>query len=158
MSPDSVEALTFPGPFKDRLNYELKADFTGARIQNQIQNKAARNTNKVSADASRIREIDLRKKVKSKLKVSKQEIRARHRVLSIISSLIDAFLAFTVLCLPLLLISKLMPSGFDKNAKMIVLLGLEVVAITLYYIFNFRISKFTIGEKITGIEKSYLEQ
>lgn len=158
MSPDSVDALTFPGPFKERLNYELKADFTGARIQNQIQNKGPRNTNKVSVDASHIREIDLRKKVKSKLKVSKQEIRSRHRVLSTVASLTDAFLAFTVLCLPLLLISKVLPAGFDKNAKMIVLLGLEVVAITFYYIFNFRVSKFTIGERISGIEKHYLEQ
>ncbi len=157
MSPDSVDALTFPGPFKDRMVYELKADFTGARIQNQVQT-SRRNTNRESTEASRIREIDLRKKVKSKVKVSKQEIRSRHKVLSTVSSLIDAFLAFTALCLPLLLISKVLPAGFDKNAKLFVLLGLEVVAITTYFIFNFKISKFTLGEKITGIEKYYLEQ
>lgn len=158
MSPDSVDALTFPGPFKDRMVYELKADFTGARIQNQVHNSSRQNTNRESADASRIREIDLRKKVKSKVKVSKQEIRSRHKILSIVASLIDAFLAFTAVCLPLLLISKVLPAGFDKNAKLFVLLGLEVVAITTYYIFNFRISKFTIGEKISGVEKYYLEQ
>lgn len=157
MSPDSVDALTFPGPFKDRMVYELKADFTGARIQNQVQHSRL-NTNRESADASRIREIDLRKKVKSKVKVSKQEIRSRHKILSTVASLIDAFLAFTALCLPLLLISKVLPSGFDKNAKLFVLLGLEVVSMTTYFIFNFKISKFTIGEKITGIEKYYLEQ
>lgn len=157
MSPDSVEALTFPGAFKERLNYELKADFTGARIQNQVQNSRA-NTNRASTDASHNREIDLRKKVKSKMKVSKQEIRSRHKVLSIVSSLIDAFLAFSVLCLPLLLISKIIPAGFDKNAKLYVLIGLEVVAITAYFIFNFKVSKFTIGEKISGIEKLYQEQ
>ena len=157
MTPDSVDALTFPGPFKDRMVYELRADFTGARIQNQVQN-SRKKTFRDSAEDSRIREIDLRKKVKSKVKVSKQEIRSRHKVLSTISSLIDSFLAFTVLCLPLLLISKVIPAGFDKNAKLFVLIGLEVVAITTYYILNFRISKFTIGEKISGIEKYYLEQ
>ncbi len=157
MTPDSVDALTFPGPFKDRMVYELRADFTGARIQNQVQN-SRKKTFRDSAEDSRIREIDLRKKVKSKVKVSKQEIRSRHKILSTISSLIDSFLAFTVLCLPLLLISKVIPAGFDKNAKLFVLIGLEVVAITTYYIFNFRISKFTIGEKISGIEKYYLEQ
>ncbi len=157
MSPDSVDALTFPGPFKDRMNYELKADFTGARIQNQVQNSRV-NTNRASTEASHIREIDLRKKVKSKLKVSKQEIRSGHKLLSIVSSLIDSFLAFSVLCLPLLLIAKVIPAGFDKNSKVFVLLGLEVVAIVAYYILNFKISKFTIGEKISGIERLYLEQ
>jgi pSer/pThr/pTyr-binding forkhead associated (FHA) protein len=157
MTPDSVDALTFPGPFKDRLNYELKADFTGARIQNQTSNTSA-SVNRISTEASRIREIDLRKKVKSKVRVSKQEIRSRHKVSSVVSSLIDTFIAFTALCLPILIISKNLPTSFDKNAKLIVLLGLDVVAISGYYFFNFRFLKFTIGEKITGIEKHYMEQ
>ncbi len=157
MGPDSVDALTFPGPFKDRMNYELKADFTAARIQNQISNTRA-SVNRTSIEDSKNREIDLRKKIKSKVKVSKQEIRSKHKVSSIASSLIDTFIAFTALCLPLLIISKILPSSFDKDAKLIVVLGLEVVAITGYYILNFSFSKFTIGEKITGIEKHYMEQ
>lgn len=157
MSPDSIEVLTFPGPYKDRLNYELKADFTGARIQNQLSNKVTYVT-KASNQASHAKEIDLRKKVKSKLKVSKQEIRSRHKFLSAVSSMIDLFMAFTILCLPFLLISKLIPVDFEKDIKIIVLIGLEVVAIAIYYILNFRLSKFTFGEKISGIEKKYLNQ
>lgn len=157
MSPDSINALTFPGLLKDRMVYELKADFTGARIQNKDKKKR-KNTNRDNANASRIREIDHRKKAKSKVKVSKQEIRSRHKFLSTIATLIDFFLAFTFICLPLLLLSKVFPAGFDKNAKLFILLVLEVVSITTYYIFNFKISKLTIGEKISGVEKYYQEQ
>ena len=66
---EALSALTFPGPKKDRLSYELKADFTGARIQNQIANKRLSVTPKVNFESSHAKEVEVRKKIKSKIRI-----------------------------------------------------------------------------------------
>jgi len=79
MTTQDVERLSFLGSARERMDYVLKADFTGARIQNQ-KNKHPEND--PSQMASHAQEIALRKKIKSKIKISKQEIRKRRKITS----------------------------------------------------------------------------
>lgn len=155
---EALDVLTFPGPLKDRMSYELKIDFTGARIQNQQANKNLSVIPKVNLDASHAKEIDLRKRAKSKLKVSKQEIRARHKFAAFLSSLLDAFVMFVIMCLPLLLMNKFVPGTMSKNQKLISILILEVASVGIFFMSNFKIAKFTIGERLFGIQEKYQKQ
>lgn len=155
---EALELLTFPGPFKDRMSYELKIDFTGARIQNQQANKRLSVTPKVNIDASHAREIDLRKKARSKVKVSKQEIRSRHKISAFFASAFDALIMFFIMSLPLLLLNKFVPGTMTKNQKMISIIILEIACVGIYFMSNFKISKFTIGERLSGIQEKYNKQ
>jgi len=156
MAKETIDVLTFPGPFKDRLNYELKADFTGARILNQTgQNSLPPN---YSQEASHIREIDLRKKVKSKLKLSKQEIRTRNKFTSLVSTFLDGVAFAVVLSIPLFIVSRLVSSKVDQSQKLSFLITLELTALGIFIISNYKLSKFTIGEKLSGIKKLYSNQ
>lgn len=155
---EALDLLTFPGPFKDRMSYELKIDFTGARIQNQQANKRLSVIPKVNIEASHAREIDLRKKVKSKVKVTKQEIRSRHKISSFMATLFDALMMFIIMSFPLLLLNKFVPGTMSKNQKMISIILLEIACVGVYFMSNFKISKFTIGEKLSGIQEKYQKQ
>lgn len=152
MSPDSVDILTFPGPQKDRISYELKADFTGTRIENQ--SLSAKN----SARSSHVREIELRKRVKSRIKLSKQEIKSRYKFLSLIGTLLDVAFAILILFLSFIIIKKTLPRTMDKDFRLYLILMSEVFIIGTYYVMNFKVSKFSIGEKISGIKNLYLKQ
>jgi pSer/pThr/pTyr-binding forkhead associated (FHA) protein len=157
MEKETIDVLTFPGPTKDRLNYELKADFTGARILNQSKNRISSAPN-YSQEASRIRETDLRKKVKSKLKLSKQEIRKRNKFAAMISTFFDAFAFLIVLSIPLLIVAKLISNRVEHSQRLSLLITMELIAIGIFIVSNYKFSKFTIGEKIGGIKKLYIKQ
>lgn len=155
---EALDVLTFPGPHKDRMSYELKIDFTGARIQNQQANKKLSVIPKVNIDASHAREIDLRKKVKSKLKVSKEEIRSRHKITAFLASCLDAVFMFFIMSIPLILMNKFFPGTMTKNQKLISVLILEVASVGIFFMGNFKLSKFTIGERLSGIQDMYQKQ
>lgn len=156
MTKETVDVLTFPGPFKDRLNYELKADFTGARILNQ---SAKRNLPvKYSLEASHIREIDLRKRIKSKLKLSKQEIRSRNKFSSLVSTFLDAIAFFFAITLPLVIVSQMVSISTNNSQRLTLLIALEVVSIVIFFILNYKASKFTFGERLSGIKKLHTSQ
>lgn len=156
MEADAVDALTFPGPFKDRMSYELKADFTGARIQNQLNNKKSY---QVMAEApSHEKEITLRKKIKSNLKLSKQEIRSRNKILSAVTTVLDAGLVFCAFSFPLGSLAKYIPASLAKEQKMIVLLMMMGLSGLAFILLNFKATKFTIGERILGIQSLYQKQ
>ena len=156
MPQDAIDALTFPGPFKERLNYELKADFTGARIQNQLNNKRPVAPN--IETKSHEQEIVLRKKIKSNIKLSKQEIRLRNSFLAIISSILDISTVVAVMFLPVIFAGKLIPAHLPKDQKIIYLAG-SALALALIFIFvNFKKMKFTFGERVSGIKELYDKQ
>lgn len=155
---EASDFLTFPGPFRDRMNYELKADFTGARIQNQMANRKLSVVPKVNLDESHAREVALRKKIKSKIKLSKQEIRTRHKVTAFGATLVDLLILFTVLFIPVFLVGNFVPASATKIQKIYILLALETLNIAVYLMINHKISKFTVGEKLAGIQKLYLQQ
>jgi hypothetical protein len=53
---------------------------------------------------------------------------------------------------------KLLPANLEKENKMFVLVGLEMLIFITFLVFNFKASKFTIGEKLTNIQKHYHKQ
>ena len=161
MTPESIETLTFPGPFRERIDYELKADFTGARVQNQLYLKE--HDGKVNP-AFQEREINLRKKANSKIRLSKAEIKQQHRTLSLVSSLIDISLLLALVILPVFLLQtfsgmetvklggvELSRAEFQRH-KLTMMVVCEIALVSLYMMFNMKMLKYSIGEKISGIE------
>lgn len=147
MTPQDVEALSFLGTPKERLDYALKADFTGARIQNQKNKHPEKDPSQM---ASHAQEIALRKKIKSKIKISKQEIRKRRKITSLTASAIDLLGIFMAAILPLFFIT------FLPQVK--VLGGLSLFLVVAFSVYNFKMAKFTLGETLSGIKKQYLNQ
>lgn len=161
MTAESIEQLTFPGPFRERIDYELKADFTGARVLNQLYLKEH---DGVVNPAFQEREILLRKKANSKIRLSKAEIKQQHRILSLVSSLIDMALLLALVILPVLLLQTF--SGLDtvrfggvelsqtqfQSHKLTMMVVCEIALVSLYMMFNMKMLKYSIGEKISGIE------
>lgn len=154
---EAVSTLTFPGPAKDRLSYELKADFTGARVQNQQANKKISVNQKVNYDASMLREIELRKKVQSRMKLSKEGIRTKNKVRSFLSLIFDLVFLGIFMCGPLLVMPHI-TQYIHPGQKSLVLVVMEVIAVGFFLGFNLKASKFTMGERIAGIKKLYSEQ
>lgn len=167
MSTDALKLLSFPGPFKERINYELKADFTGARVQNLLYLKE--HPGEINS-AYQAREIAFRRKAHSKIKLSKEEIRSNNRLLAMMSLLIDFLLLLGMIFLPIYLINNVaqaeqaktilwnVPASFVSQNKELLIVVLEIFLISLYMICNTRLMKFTIGEKIAGIEDIYARQ
>lgn len=167
MDKKTIEFLTFPGPHKDRINYELKADFTGARIQNQLYAREHHGETNATFQA---REIDLRKKAHSRIRLSKKEIKSKNKILSLLSVLIDFTILMSVIFLPIIFIENLaktqelklalwnLPSGFVLQNKSIIIAVFELILISLFVVLNTKILKFSIGEKLTGIEDLYIRQ
>lgn len=165
MDVETVDALTFPGPFKDRVSHELRVDFTGARIQNQLNQ-----TESGASGASHYKEIQVRKKIKGALKLSKQEIKAKHKLQSNMAAMVDIGIMICTFILPVVFLNYIIQSnginlpGLTINPAVIkenktnVLIAAEVLSIGLFFLINFRIMKFTIGEKVSGIEQTYERQ
>jgi hypothetical protein len=154
---EAVSTLTFPGPAKDRISYELKADFTGARVQNQMANKKLSVTPKVNYDESRIREIELRKKANSRVRVSKEEVRSRNKFRSFLSMLFDLALLGAFMCLPIYVMNQINQHVLPAQ-RSLVLIVMEVFVIAIFLGVNFKGSKFTFGERLAGIKKLYTNQ
>ena len=154
---EALGVLTFPGPSNDRISYELKMDFTGARIQNQQTNKKEPTTF-IPAEVieSHEKEITVRKKAKSKIKLSKQEIRSRHKFDSLLATFLDAFFFVLVLFLPLMIVQTF--SFFNPKQQLSALALMEVVFGIAFFYTNFKYMKFSVGENLTGIKKRYLQQ
>lgn len=151
---EAMKLLSFPGPMKDRASYELKVDFTGARIQNQINNKKIKASQKIQYDPSHAKEIELRKQAHSRLKLPKEEIKANHKFKAMISSLLDMALLGAFLYVPYHF-QDFIPS---KEHKLFALIVVEIFAASIFLAVNFKSSKFSFGEKISGIEKLYQNQ
>lgn len=162
MDQGSVDLLTFPGPHKDRLTYELKADFTGARIQNQLfekgKNQYSQNT------PSQRKEIAIRKLIQSDLVLSKEEIRVKFDKLAVVSNFLDLFIVLALCAVPYFIVMDYKGQSFlglerpvfeewkDHICGLIVL-----IVIGSYYVMN-KINKFTVGEKLAGIEDKHRRQ
>lgn len=155
---EALEYLTFPGPFKDRLNYELKADFTGARIQNQAMTKKYKAIPKMAATASHEKEIEMRIKAKSKIRLTKDGIKSRHKFLSSMALASDFLLMGAFLAIPVAAIFMTDLSKLDQRLRIAILVGSELAVFSSFMYLNFKISKFTFGERVMGIKSKYLNQ
>lgn len=162
MEQRMIEMLTFPGPFKDRLQYELKADFTGARDKNQAWNK---NHPGEKSSVYSAQEVDLRKRARTRIKLSKDEIKSKSPLLSSFSFVIDLSILLSMILLPVYLVNRIIHSGgflgisADNiaSAKVVVLTIMEIAVIAAY-LMSQRYMRYTVGEKISGIEDLHQKQ
>lgn len=156
-----IDLLTFPGPFKERLQYELKADFTGARDKNQDWNRQHPGEKSSVYSA---REIEVRKKAKTRIRLSKDEIRSKSPFLSTLSFVIDLAILLSMILLPVYFMNKISLNGFAgisadhfANAKIAYISIMEIAVIALYFASQ-KYMRYTLGEKISGIEDLHRQQ
>lgn len=161
LAPEVIEVLTFPGPFKERMQYELKADFTGAREKNLDWNK--KHPGEKSSVYS-MHEIELRKKGRTKIRLSKEEIKSKSPLLSSLSFVIDLAILLSMILLPVYSINKASQGGFlgipgshFSSGKIAYISVMEILVITLY-LMSQKYMRYTIGEKISGIEDLHRQQ
>lgn len=176
MDDFSRQQLAFPGGGKERINKELKVDFTGARIQNQmtaVHNNTVINRN-IMNDRPPVhfqkKEVDSRRKASSVIKLSKHQIKAQNKIRASFASLFDLLAVICLLAFPVIIFNYLVANGgIDlpglslgvqvlKEKKILFMGGGEILLITLFFFYNFKISKFSFGEKVAGIQKKYKKQ
>jgi pSer/pThr/pTyr-binding forkhead associated (FHA) protein len=160
LDPITVSALTFPGRAVDRNAHNLQLDFTGARALNQNMLKSVSKNDKRPTSGSINKEVETRIAAHSKIKLSKQEIRLKFKKKSSLASTLDAVLMIFSLAAPLFVINLLifMRLPFLDGHKLEAI-GISVAASSLFvYLVNFKMMKFTLGEKLTGIQGTYLNQ
>ncbi len=162
----AVDNLTFPGPKKERMDYELKADFTGARIQNQLYTHA--HPDNLLNTPSQAKEIALRKKAQTRIILSKQEIKLRSLSQVHSARWIDGILTFFVFLLPIIYVNSASRFGgipwlelsaeiVNKHRMNLIGAG-EIFFSGMFFIINSRLMNFSIGEKLMGVEKLYQDQ
>lgn len=161
LEPSIIEILTFPGPFKERMQYELKADFTGAREKNQDWNKTHPGEH---SSVFSMKEVELRKRAKTKIRLSKDEIRSKSPLLSSLSFVIDLSILLAMILIPVYFINRVTRDGFIGisaehflSSKIIYITVLEIIVIGIY-LTSQRYMKYTVGEKIAGIEDMHQKQ
>ncbi len=158
MDPQSVDALTFPGAVRDRQSHGLQLDFTGARMINQGLVNPATVERKPTSSANQ--ELEARKKAKSTIKLSKHEIKLRNKKRASLASTFDVILMIFSIAAPLLAsnVLILMSPTLIQEHRLMFMLGSVLLCVVLFFILNFKVLKFTIGEKISGIEDLYKKQ
>lgn len=155
---EALEFLTFPGAFKDRLNYELKVDFTGARVQNQLMNRQNKVIPKKAAAASHEKEIEIRKKAQSKIRLTKEGIKSRNKFLSFLALMTDYLFMGAFMTMPIAVFITGRIATLDQNLKITAVIVSEIVIISAFIYLNFKITKFSIGERFCGIKAKYQNQ
>lgn len=158
MDPATIQAITFPGAAKDRQSHGLQLDFTGARMINQGLVTPPGMETRPTTSANR--ELEVRKKVQSKIKLSKQEIKLRNKKRASLASTLDVISVFASIALPLIITNLLVlltPNLMQHN-RLIIMFGSVVISMGFFYVLNFKTMKFTVGEKLAGIESLYNDQ
>lgn len=160
MDSETVRMITFPGTEKDRIEAGLKIDFSGTYQQSLNRKKeASQNTQAPRPKSSVEREIEYRKQ-NTKILISKHEIKLRNRAQASAASTVDVILMIFAIGFPLFLTNLVLVFSPEvlKNNRLIVMLISEVFFVSVYYIMNFKVLKFTLGEKIAGIQALYENQ
>lgn len=160
MDPKTISALTFPGRAVDRNAHNLQLDFTGARTINQSMLKSVSKNDKRPTSGSIDKEVETRIAAHSKIKLSKQEIKLKYKKKSSLASTLDAVLIIFSLAAPLFVINllALMRLPILEGKKLEAILITEVASVLFVYLMNFKVMKFSFGEKLTGIQSKYLNQ
>lgn len=158
LGPHEIIQLTFPGRATDRVSHSLKLDFAGARTLNQslkaLSGKKRPSSNSIST------EIELRLKANSQIKLSKEEIRLKYRKIASLGSTLDIVFFIISTSLPLIILNVLVLMDVKEvvDHKLNAILILEVFCIGLFLLLNYKLMKFTLGEKFSGVEEIYLKQ
>lgn len=141
--------LKFPGSYRARVAQEIEVDFTSVRNKNQL-NLNGSILSREDLMNSHNNEVHLRKKIKSSIKLSPDEIRSNHLFLYIWARFIDISLVSILIFFTFVLID----GAFEDEVKVMILTSEVILLMSL----NFRAMKFSIGEKIVGIQTRYQEQ
>lgn len=158
MDQNSINALTFPGVARDRVAHGLQLDFTGARMINQSHSGIQITEKKPTASANK--ELEVRKKAHSKIKLSKEEVKLRNKKASSLASTFDMILTVFAVAFPLVVSNSvfLMNPQLFQDQRLLVMLISVIVFTGLFFIVNQKLLKFTLGEKLAGIQKLYEKQ
>ena len=149
MDPESVTAITFKGPARDRQRVGLKLDYTGAGMVKQGILDLLGNEKKTPGNVKKI-----------KFKLTKQEIILKNKSKASLSSTIDIILVFIALAIPLITSNVLiiMSPALFQQYRLKMMFASVVAFGGVYFYINYKVLKFTLGEKLSGIEKLYLDQ
>lgn len=154
---DAIDLLTFPGRTKDRIAFELRADFTGARTQNQMNFRKNQLPNSILPPLSLANEIAIRKKRKVRSKYRRHSIHENNKGLSFVAKSVDYLCLFLSLLLPFYMTSSI-STQLSYEQLLIITIVIELLSIGNFYLYNFKRRKFTIGEALSGIQKKYEAQ
>lgn len=154
----ALNALTFPGALNERAHHELRPDFTGVREINQVQKKSQRRN--PQSLSSFEKEILIRKRANSKIRLTKHEIKLADKTKSTFASSIDTLLILISFATPLMIINLFMMNDYISlgRYKLPTLFMSTFLTSGFFCWFNFKWLKFTLGEKIAGVEKVYRNQ
>jgi hypothetical protein len=155
---EAKHLLGFPGSYRARIGHELEVDFSGARNKNQLIHEKKIIASYLDELSFHAKEISLRKKVNSQIKLSKEEIRQKHKGATIISNLIDLFFLVFFISILSLIINEANLQILSEGKKRYELVLTILFGIISFSIINFRLKKFSFGETICGIKKKYLNQ
>jgi hypothetical protein len=125
---------------------------------NQIHKKSKRRN--PQSLSSFEKEIFLRKRANSKIKLTKHEIKLAEKLKSNFASALDTLLMLVSFLLPLVFANYMMIrfSIILGPLKLPILFVTSLIFCGLFYLINFKWLKFSLGEKFAGIEKVYLNQ
>jgi hypothetical protein len=165
--PAVLQILRFPGGDDDRATRFMQLDFSPSPFKQQQKlpdqlKKEMSPTEKSfrKKPLSVVQEINIRKNANTKLKLSKQEIKLRNKSKSSLASTIDIIVLLFVIALPLILLNIIMliGSGILSTYRLELFLSLEFTFTLVFYYLNFKIWKFSVGERLSGIQKLYEDQ
>ncbi len=157
MDSESIEVLTFPGPMKDRVNSALQMDFTGARVVNQLHQHEPSSP---PSDLTQIKEVAIRKELKSRIRLSKQTIKKRNKPRSWVALGADLLFIFVIQFFPLIFINEFSTKAVEltMNDRLSTYVALDSLVLLVFLNLNFKMLKFSLGEKLAGIENLYQTQ
>lgn len=150
MDPAIVKAISFQGEKRDRQSHGLTLDYTAAGLVNRGKLDLLGNEKKVPGA----------KKSIPKSRLSKQDIILKYKAQSSLARTIDIILIIFALALPLMasnIFSIISPAMFQEY-RLKIMSGSVIVFVAIFYYFNHKVFKFTLGEKIAGLERLYLAQ
>lgn len=154
----AINALTFPGALNERAHHELRPDFTGAREINQVQKKS--NKRNPESLSSFEKEILLRKRANSHIRLTKHEIKLADKAKTTFASSIDTILILISFATPLAVINLLLINDSLNlvDYKLPILFVSTFITSGIFFWINYKWLKFTVGEKLAGVEKVYKDQ
>ncbi|HXH32042.1 MAG TPA: FHA domain-containing protein [Bacteriovoracaceae bacterium] len=144
MNRESIELLTFSG--SDRFDATARHDYTSV-----VTNKP-----KTLPVDPNIKFVS-KPRPAPRANLSKQVVKSQHKTRASVAILIDVLLLIFFACLPVLIFDyqnkeKIEISKLESN-KMFFVLGVELVCVIGFFLLNFKVLKFSIGERVSGIKK-----
>lgn len=165
--PRVLETLRFPGADDDRATRFMQLDYSPKNFQAEA--KLPENLRKemsLKEKTGRIKpvsvaqEISLRKNAHTSIKLSKQEIKLRNKSQTSLASTIDSIVLLLVIAMPLVSLNLIMLLEIEilSSYRLEFFLITEVSFTLGFYYLNFKKWKFSIGDKLAGIQRLYEDQ